>query len=276
MTSEKYIQPMLCLSLLVLFGSTAFAQSSTAGERDVWISLGPEGGSVHSLSIDPRNPGTIYAGTDTGPFKSEDGAQSWSRSNVPNGIYAPNCILVFDPRDPLVVYGKPSPNHSGYLYRSVDGGLTWQDIGPAGEAPGPGGIAPRIGIGEFVLDPQQTGTMFVTSPQYGIFKSIDGAQSWHESNAGLTSLYVQTLLISPHDHHELYAGTIAGVFKSTDSGETWKIVLDKGRTRYALAADPWSPALCMSHHGPTVYSKARMAATPGSRLPQDWERRLSI
>jgi hypothetical protein len=102
MTSEKFIQPMLCLSVLVLFGSTGFAQSSTAGERDVWINLGPEGGSVHSLSIDPRNPGTIYAGTDTGPFKSEDGAQSWSRSNAPNGIYAaPNCILVFDPRDPL-------------------------------------------------------------------------------------------------------------------------------------------------------------------------------
>jgi hypothetical protein len=140
-----------------------------------------------------------------------------------------------------VVYGKPSHNHSGYLYRSVDGGLNWQDIGPAGKSPRAWWYRAqdryrRICAGSST---NRHHVRYIAAIRH--LQSTDGAQSWHESNFGLTSLYVQTLLMSPHDHHELYAGTTAGVFKSTDSGETWKIVLDKGRTRYALAADPLEP-----------------------------------
>ncbi len=72
---------------------------------------------------------------------------------------------------------------------------------------------------------------------WGMLGSEDGAQTWSSINTGLTSQSIQTLLLDPHDSTTLYAGTPAGLFKSTNRGSTWQLVLES-KTGFVLAVDP--------------------------------------
>jgi hypothetical protein len=69
---------------------------------DGWSTHGPYGASVSELVIDPQDPATVYAATQTGIFKTSDGAQSWHRlSGFPGERVA---ALAISPSDPNVLY----------------------------------------------------------------------------------------------------------------------------------------------------------------------------
>ncbi|WP_347244981.1 hypothetical protein, partial [Thermogutta sp.] len=71
------IRKVLFISLLALLLASQTIPVS-AGSL-VWRSIGPEGGSIYALAIDPATPGTLYAGTyGGGVFKSTNGGASWS------------------------------------------------------------------------------------------------------------------------------------------------------------------------------------------------------
>lgn len=77
----------------------------------------------------------------------------------------------------------------------------------------------------------------------GVFRSDDGARSWHP--AGLQGEAVRTLERSPSDPDQLIAGTRSGVFRSKDSGLTWQRISPEGdpelRNLDSLAIDPRNP-----------------------------------
>lgn len=73
-------------------------------------SNGPPGGNVTALAIDPVTPATLYAGTESGVFKSTDGGGSWSAFNA--GLTAPYVYaLTVDPVTPAILYA--GTNHGG-------------------------------------------------------------------------------------------------------------------------------------------------------------------
>src|SRR5262245_37165795 len=111
--------------------------------NNVWTNLGPEGGSIHSISIDPRDPNTIYAGTEVGSFKSRDGGRSWAKSDIPSGV------VVFDRQNPNVVYVQPRLNVAGDLLKSTDGGVNWKSAVPT-----------RDPVADLVISFQDRNTMF--------------------------------------------------------------------------------------------------------------------
>lgn len=68
-----------------------------------WRSIGPEGGAVSALIIDPSSTNTLYVGTDSGVFKSIDGGAHWSRIN--NDMSMTNIFaLSIDPATPATLY----------------------------------------------------------------------------------------------------------------------------------------------------------------------------
>ena len=85
-------------------------------ENRRWTSIGPPGGDIQAISMDPHNPGTLYAATDFAPFQSSDAGGSWVKSNVPNQP------LVFDPQDPNTIY---SFSQAAGVSKSTDGGNSW-------------------------------------------------------------------------------------------------------------------------------------------------------
>lgn len=100
----------------------AFIYSDDGGES--W-SEALVGYDLHRVAIDPTNPDRVFAGAGEGLFISEDAAQSWSAVETLRGKYVHG--IVFDPQDSDTIYVYVDLASSP-LYRSTDGGRTWEPV----------------------------------------------------------------------------------------------------------------------------------------------------
>ncbi len=205
--------------ILCVFGGVSH------GQDQKWSSLGPGGGAIYALAINPGTPTTIYAGSHFGGiYKSIDGGNSWSFSGLTNlWVQA----LAIDPKTPATVYAGTWARGA---YKSTDGGASWNAIGPGLE---------RFGydIKTLVIDPNTPTTIYASGSD-GVYKSTDGGITW---SSRITR--GPALAIDPATPTTIYAGGL-GLFKSTDGGANWTQiatdVLDFEWTT-ALAIDPVSP-----------------------------------
>jgi photosystem II stability/assembly factor-like uncharacterized protein len=247
----------------VMAWTTVFAVFGTArvwAGTNAWTSIGPQGGEIEALSVDPHNPRTLYAATRYGgAFKSLDEGASWMKSGVPNKP------LVFDPQDPDTIYAIDSAPWDDGVFKSTDGGKTWN--------PANSGLPAHVQAVALAIDPLKPSTLYMGTSE-GIFKSTDGGNNWSGANSGLP-LYnpfpgepgtprppvVGSLVIDPQDPSTLYAvaegnttfsGTglivhaAGGLVKSTDGGGSWN-TLDLGLPQSytisaVLAIDPQNPS----------------------------------
>jgi photosystem II stability/assembly factor-like uncharacterized protein len=76
----------------------------------------------------------------------------------------------------------------------------------------------------------------------GVFKTTDGAQTWHAINTGLTSLDIRALIIDPETPSTLYCATSADIFKTIDGGQNWSPIGSGGGEIFAMAIDPANPS----------------------------------
>jgi photosystem II stability/assembly factor-like uncharacterized protein len=224
----------LALSALVWLGGLHGAEAGI----NVWTPIGPFGGNISSLAIDPQNPATLYAAigdgsssVQVGVFKSSDGGTTWSAANT--GLPSPPAIdqLVIDPQTPTTLYAR---SFAGGIFKSTDGGGSWSAL-------------PSLGILHLAIDPQTPTTLYANGAdangRYGIYKSTDGGGSWT-----ITGLAIRTrsvLAVDPLTPTTLYAASwgdavnASGIFKSTDGGDSW--VTLRTDSVSLLAIDPQTP-----------------------------------
>jgi photosystem II stability/assembly factor-like uncharacterized protein len=93
------------------------------------------------------------------------------------------------------------------------------------------------------VDPHNSDIVYAGTGGSGVFKSINGGNSWSAINNGLANLWVSVLVIEPQDPATIYAANDvdpgAGVFKTIDGGASWSKVTDiTTRWTFALAIDP--------------------------------------
>ena len=242
------------LAGLILAGADALA------DVDVWSSVGPTGGNVFALAIDPHAPTTIYAGTGHGAFKfnsaggggvfkTTNGGASWAvaGSGLPGDAVL---SLAIDPVTTSNVYAG-TRNHG--VFRSTDGGTSWTAAGLTTN---------RIWV--FAIDPGTPSTLYAGTDS-GVFKSTDGAASWTAASAGIGTVQVFALAIDPVSPSTLYAGTRDnGVFRTSDGAATWTAA-SNGLTQarvFAIAIDPKTPAtLYAGTNGSGVFKSTDGAAT---------------
>src|SRR5215469_10404706 len=113
----------ILLAVLVLSAGVAAQQ---------WQTLGPDGGTVRSLTFDPNDPDRIFLGTSAGVvYLSLDHGRSWSRLarlGSPEEMVLDH--IVIDPTNSehlfAAAWNAQAPNSDGDLYRSKDGGKTWE------------------------------------------------------------------------------------------------------------------------------------------------------
>lgn len=243
---------------------------------------------VTALAVAPSSPQKLYAGSDmAGLFKSIDGGTSWSTiwpptsgSSVTNhisdiGVDPHNADLIYVAVDSYVGSWQP-----GGVYKSIDGGMTWEPIneGLPGSAVSFLSIDPNIsgvlyvGVSDQLYESVDYGTTWQSSLSgidvsvlaidvqnsrvlyaggRGIFKSIDGGQSWASASQGLAldKIHISSMGIDPRHSNILYAGgtPLAGpdspgrVFKSIDGGATWIETAQVGTWLRTLAIDPDRP-----------------------------------
>ncbi|HEY6306784.1 MAG TPA: transcriptional regulator, partial [Candidatus Angelobacter sp.] len=207
-----------------------------------WQSLGPEGGSVRSLSFDPQDSSRVFLGTSAGMlYLSTDGGASWSRSvhlGSPSEMVLDH--IVIDPANSRNLYvaawNAQAPNSDGDLFRSRNGGKTWEIV------PDLHGKSIRA-LAVAASDPRT----LVAGALDGVFRSRDGGDNWErispEKQAELKQ--VESVAIDPANPDAIYVGTWHLPWKTDDGGKTWrsikKGVIDDSDV-FSIVIDSASPA----------------------------------
>jgi uncharacterized protein (TIGR03437 family) len=173
---------------------------------DTWASIGTGlSGAITYLAVDPTESGRLFASTATAFYLSEDGGVTWS-----NVLNFPAWTVTVDPGDPSTVYATARTQG---VFRSADGGHTWQSVNSRLTSLTMGRSAPVI------IDPVNRQTLYVGSEGGGVFKSLDGGDHWFAVNSGINDLTVDGLAMDPSNSSILYACGPSGVFKTLAGGE---------------------------------------------------------
>jgi photosystem II stability/assembly factor-like uncharacterized protein len=204
--------------------------------------------SIGAIAVAPSDPNIIYVGSGeglhrpdlsvgNGIYKSTDAGKTWIHLGLVNGQQIP--ALAIDPRDPnrvfAAVLGHPyGPSEERGIYRSTDGGQTWQRVISKDE---------NTGGSDVLIDPANPDVVYASmwearegpwednnefnGPGGGLFKSTDGGSTFHPLTNGLPKDLSQVYVaIAPSDSRRLYA-TLSeasgklGVYRSDDAGDSW-------------------------------------------------------
>ena len=167
---------------------------------------------IRALVTDARNPRTLYLGSELGLFRSDDGADNWSRVESPiNGLQV---WSILQSNEEIIVGACPSR-----LFRSGDGGRSWSE--------GKGRLrpdCPRIihtRVTALCAHPSDPQTLWAGVEIDGIHRSRDGGRSWQPVGTGLSSQDIHALVYVPKSGR-LLACTNNDVNVSLDEGDTWQ------------------------------------------------------
>lgn len=227
----------------------------TTDSGRVWKPIfdGQPTGSIGAIAVAASNPSVIYVGsgeglqrpdlsTGDGIYQSTDGGQTWKHLGLSDGQQIARILV--DPHDPdrvfVAVLGHPyGANEERGVFRSTDGGANWQKVLYKDE---------NTGAIDLAFDPWNSQTIYaalwaarrppwttggtINGPGSGLFKSTDGGDTWKQLKGGLPApedgLGRIGLGIAPSDPKRIYALVYlprqSGLFRSTDSGETWERV----------------------------------------------------
>jgi photosystem II stability/assembly factor-like uncharacterized protein len=221
------------LAFILLFSLTLFAQQP-------WVPVGPDGGDVRTLTMDPHAPSRVLLTTSAGMvFESQNGGTNWSRlARVSDRNDYVIDALIFHPTRENVVYAgawSVVDNKSGDVLKSLDGGKTWKKL--------------RDMHGESVRALAMASSnpdVLVAGTLTGIYRTSDGGEHWSlispPNHPDIRN--VESIAIDPTNPDVIYAGTWHLPWKTTDGGLTWKNIkngiIDDSDV-FSIIIDPHSP-----------------------------------
>jgi hypothetical protein len=238
--------------------------------------------SIGAIAVAPSNPNIIYVATGeglhrpdlsvgNGIYKSTDAGKTWTHLGLRDGFQIP--AIGVDPRDPnrvfAAVLGHPyGPNEERGLFRSNDGGQSWQKVIYKDENTGASDVEidpsnPDViyaSLWEGRVGPWEDGNE-VNGTGGGLFKSTDGGATFRPLSNGLPKDLSQVYVaVAPSDSHRLYA-TIAlasggglAFYRSDDAGENWFKVTDDPRPSGRIGGGDLAIPRVDSKNADVVYS----------------------
>lgn len=244
-----------------LRNSVSFGQGvykSTDGGK-TWVHLGLEDTRhISRIVINPRRPEVVLVGAvghafgpnkDRGVFLSQDGGRTWQKVLYLDEYHGVSDLEI-NPQNPNIVYAGlwyfvrypwtfRSGDTQGGLYRSIDGGQTWQKL-----TKGLPRLIGRIGVKVAPSNPQVVYVM-TESPEGTLYRSDDGGDSWRcvSKEVGIVSrgFYYTDLRVDPQDENRVYAVS-SRLQVSEDGGRTFKTISAATHVDYhALWIDPLNP-----------------------------------
>ncbi|MCP5152823.1 MAG: hypothetical protein H6983_01565 [Ectothiorhodospiraceae bacterium] len=174
---------------------------------------------------------------------------------TPLGLYGGNVTgIAADPSSADRAYALVNRFGSANVYRTADGGATWQETSE--------GIPASQSALAVAVDPATPTTIYLGLAN-GFAKSTDAGATWAATGTGLPPTAVSHLAIDPVTPATIYAAVNATVYKSTDGGATWSAPAAAlaGGTIRSLAIDPGTPATLYAATNAGVYRSTDGAAT---------------
>ncbi len=207
-------------------------------------------GSIGSIAVAPSDPNVVYVGSGEGLarpdlsvgdgiYKSTDAGRTWTHLGLRDGQQIP--YIIVDPSNAnrlfVAVLGHPyGPNEERGVYRSTDGGVTFQKVLSKDE---------NTGASDLEFDPKNPDIVYAclweqrqgpwengawTGTTGGIFKSTDGGTTWRQLTRGLPAegIVQADIAVAPGDGNRIYA-TVANpqtvrIYRSDDAGENWTVI----------------------------------------------------
>lgn len=207
----------------ILVGTVGQGVMRSADGGESWSRVGVSQG-LHSdclvrcLTPHPQHPEIVYAGTDLGLYRTTDAGEHWQRLDTPMNDRAVWAVAI-DERDPahmLAGTGTPSPCR---VYRSLDGGTTWERCAlevaescPAVGVPRPTAIA---------LDPTNPRAAWLGIEVDGVRRSQDGGATWQTDGGQIPNPDVHNILITPGPPKRILVLVNDDVWVSDDDGASW-------------------------------------------------------
>ncbi len=271
---------LVLLCALIFSLSTSFASASRDSKTHAvvdtsylstmkWRLIGPfRGGRAVAVAGDPTNQMVFYFGAvDGGVWKTNDAGAHWK--NISDKFFKNSSIGAIEvaPSDPNVIYVgtgesdlRGDVTYGEGMYKSDDAGKTWKSIG----------LAETRHIARIQIDPKNPDIVYVVAfgrafgpnNERGVYKSEDGGKTWKKVLFVNDSTGAIDLAMDPGNSRILYTamwqaermpwgftsgGAGSGIYKSTDSGETWKNISEnKGLPsgilgRIGIAISPVKP-----------------------------------
>jgi photosystem II stability/assembly factor-like uncharacterized protein len=238
------------------------------------------GWEVYHVTGSPADPDRLYASQTSGWFgqiiqRSNDGGRTWEP--VGNGFsyegetgthqwydgtprpWEFTRVWHLEPsfNDPDTVYAGVQ---DAALFRTTDGGATWQELPGLRECsgerwqPGAGGLC----LHTLILDPENSGRMYAAISAAGVFRTDDGGASWQPINKGLLSdgipsptadvgHCVHKVAMHPSRPSTLFMQKHWDVMRSDDAGENWREISGN------LPTDFGFPIAVHAHEPDTIY-----------------------
>ena len=191
-----------------LFRSTDSGQSFVRASDGMFVEC-----HVRALAGHPKDPGTIYLGSEQGLFRTTNGADSWMRVESPlNGLQIWSILLLPHAPDTILVGTCPSR-----LFRSEDAGRTWTEPSVKMVQECPRIMHTRVTT--LLADPTDRQAVWAGVEIDGLFRSQDAGSTWRPVGRGLSSRDIHALMIHPG---RMLAATNNDLNLSTDGGETWQ------------------------------------------------------
>ena len=244
---------------LYYMGSTGGGVWRTKDAGNTWenISDGFFGGSIGAVAVSEWDNNVIYVGggevtvrgnvsSGFGMWKSVDAGKNWKHIGLKNARHIPRVII--HPKNPDIVYAavlgdlyKPSSERG--IYRSKNGGNTWEKILFANE---------NAGAVDMTFDPNNPRIMYASTWRIrrtpyslesggegsALWKSTDGGDNWTEisKNQGLPSgLWgISGVTVSPVNSNRVWViieNKNGGVYRSDDGGKNWKLINQERKLR---------------------------------------------
>lgn len=207
--------------------------------------------SVGDIAIAPSHPEIIWVGTGeatcrnsvtvgNGVYKSTDGGKTWQHMGLEETRHISQ--IVINPGDPNIVYVAAmghlwGPNKERGVFKTTDGGQTWQKILYINE---------NTGIADLVMDPSNSLILYAAAyehrrqpfyfssggPGSAIYKTIDGGRTWQKLTKDLPEGILGRigLAVSRSNPNVVYAlieHKDGGIWRSEDKGKSWTRMCDK-------------------------------------------------
>jgi photosystem II stability/assembly factor-like uncharacterized protein len=226
---------------------------------------------VNEVVLDPDDPDVVYAsayqrrrrvgqnvggGPEGGIYRSTDGGKSWTEltNGLPDTDMGRIAFAMDDREDPKALFALiPAQNDLSGLYRTTNGGESWERVGHQegrGRGGFPGGGGGRAGqdtasagpqwftggnpdyYGELHLDPHRPG--YIYSVNTNLDLSTDRGENWIQAGWENTGVHVDhhAMAFDPENPDHILLGNDGGLYESYDAGESWRFFTNLPVTQY--------------------------------------------
>ncbi|GAA0858907.1 VPS10 domain-containing protein [Aliiglaciecola litoralis] len=266
----KLIPAILFLIVLASPSSQAAKKDKTDIMTDKLFSgmklrnIGPAymSGRIADIEVDSKDPSTWYVAVGSGGvWKTDNSGITWKPIFDSQAVYSTGDVTI-DPSNSNIIWVGTGENNGGRhlsfgdgVYRSLDGGETWKNMG----------LAQSEHISDIIVHPTDSNTVWVSSQgplwskggQRGLFKTTDGGETWENVLKTDEWTGVTSLVIDSRNPDKLYAATWqrqrtlpayvgtgpgSAIHTTDDGGKTWRKLTqglpetDMGKIGLAISA----------------------------------------